>query len=110
MIFLDYLEIYELKKSITKKEEVEKLVQLFPIDNCKSYPVSRCIPLYHDCVVFYKGSIPIFAFKICFGCFDVVSTKENPSAKCLANQEPMDKIMQEWIRMGLIDLYLRESK
>ena len=31
--------------------------------------------------------------------FDFVSKKENPSAKCFANQEPMDKIMQEWIRM-----------
>jgi hypothetical protein len=108
--FSDYLTIYELKKSIKKTEEVKRIVQLFPKDTCSTYPVSRCSPLYHDCVVFYKGGKAIAALKMCFSCFDVTSTKASYAAKCLANEEPLHKIIREWMVLGLLDLEERESR
>jgi hypothetical protein len=105
--FSSYMNLYELKKHIQDKKEIESIVKLFPRDTCTTYPHSRCLPNFRDCVVFYKKGKPCSAMKICFECEAVVSTPATDNARCLADEKYLQPIREKWIAVGMYDLFKR---
>ncbi len=107
--YATYLEVYEIKQQVKSPKDVLALLELFPNTHCSELPSGgRCIPIYRDCIVFYYQSKPVYALKICFDCEYIYSTPDTYEAKCLAEQEQLTKIRNEWIKKGLIDLYERQ--
>ncbi|WP_338759906.1 hypothetical protein WAF17_12550 [Bernardetia sp. ABR2-2B] len=99
---------FEKRATLTDNSDIEKLVEVLPIDSCESYPIWRCSRTYRDILVFYKDGKPISVLKICFSCqttcFVSSDGKEDKNAKCLSNPVPFKAIAKEWIRRGWIDL------
>lgn len=99
---------FEKRATLTDNSDIQKLVQVFPIDSCGSYPVWRCSQNYRDILVFYRNGKPISVLKICFSCtttcFVSSDGQVDKNAKCLANSIPFKEIVKEWIRREWIDL------
>jgi hypothetical protein len=103
----EYLEVYEIQRTISNLEEIKKIVLLFPLQNCESFPQFRCEPIYRDCVIFFHKKVPIAALKICFTCIHYQSTPLLEEVKCLGNNTFHQKIVEKWIDLKLIDLFQR---
>ena len=99
---------FEKRATLTDNSDIQKLIQVFPIDSCETYPVWRCSRTYRDIMVFYKKGKPISVLKICFSCqttcFISSDGQEDKNAKCLSNPLPFKTIVKEWVRRGWIDL------
>ncbi len=106
--YSEYLEVYEIKQQVSTLKEIAPLMELFPHTKCTSLAGDRCPPQFRDCVLFFNKGKLVYVLKICFDCDYIYSTPDTYEAKCLANIEPISKIMKEWITRGLIDLYERQ--
>ncbi len=99
---------FEKRATLTDNSDIQKLVQVFPIDSCESYPIWRCSQNYRDILVFYRNGTPISVLKICFSCtttcFVSSDGQVDKNAKCLANSFPFKEIVKEWVKRGWIGL------
>jgi hypothetical protein len=102
--YSEYLNIYELKKTISNINDIRDIVRLLPKDNCTLITArDKCVPVYRDCALFYaKGKI-VFGIKIAFHCQYVLTTPDIQAGRCLANDEHISEIFYEWDKLGMID-------
>jgi hypothetical protein len=100
---------FEKRATLIDNSDIQNLVQVFPIDSCENYAITRCgNPIYRDILIFYKNGIAVSVLKVCFSCkatcFVSKNEEQDPNAKCLSNPLSIKEIAKEWVRRGWIDL------
>ena len=68
--FIDKLEYFGYEKSIVDKSKFKDIDQIFIEKPLLDYPVSSCIYVYRDILIFKKKGMVVGTAKICFTCND----------------------------------------